>query len=334
MVSGWAVLDGFDFGAGMLHRFVARTDTERRTVLSSIGPVWDGNEVWLLAAGGTLFLAFPSVVAAGFSGLYLPIIVMVWALMMRGLSIELRSHVGNPLWRDFFDMLFTVSSFGVPVCAGMALGNVVRGVPIDETGWFTLELFTNLSLSPPYGVIDLYTLACGALVASTLAAHGAHWLVWKTEGPVQERARTVQRPLWVATVVLWLVCTWGTAAVNASVFAALRTRPLAWALFPVVAAGAACVFLGQARRSERLAFAGSSAFIVGLLALTAACVYPVMLRSTLQESFSLTALNALSPGAGPGSGTVWFLPALLLAVGYFLFILRLHPGKAKAGPEH
>ena len=127
----YVVLDGFDFGAGALHLFVARTDRERRQVLAAIGPFWDGNEVWLLAGGGVLFLAFPRVLATGLSGFYLAIMLLLWVLILRGISIEFRSHVEDPMWRIFWDTAFCAASTLAPVLLGAALANVLRGVPLD-----------------------------------------------------------------------------------------------------------------------------------------------------------------------------------------------------------
>src|SRR6202040_2422617 len=143
MLAVYVVLDGFDFGAGIVHRFVARTDEERRTVLAAIGPVWDGNEVWLIAAAGVLFLAFPSVYSVAFSGFYLALMIVLWLLILRGVAIELRSRQENPLWREFWDTTFALSSGLLAIVLGAALGNVIRGVPLDGSGFFAIPLFTN-----------------------------------------------------------------------------------------------------------------------------------------------------------------------------------------------
>src|SRR5438874_52908 len=140
MLTTYVVLDGFDFGAGILHLLVARTDDERRTVLAAIGPVWDGNEVWLIASGGVLFFSFPRAYAAGFSGFYMPLVMVLWLLILRGLSIEFRSKEANPLWRSFWDGTFWFSSSLMAIVLGAALGNVIRGVPLDQNGYFSAPL--------------------------------------------------------------------------------------------------------------------------------------------------------------------------------------------------
>src|ERR1051325_8605130 len=143
MITGYVVLDGFDLGAGVLHLFIAKTDQERQTVIRTIGPVWDGNEVWLLAGGGTLYFAFPLLYASGFSGFYLPLMIVLWLLILRGIGIELRMHLAGTVWRGFFDGCFALSSILLAVFYGAALGNVIRGVPLNQERYFFLPLWTN-----------------------------------------------------------------------------------------------------------------------------------------------------------------------------------------------
>src|SRR5579872_3119255 len=193
MLAIYVVLDGFDFGAGILHRFVARTDAERRTVLAAIGPVYDANEVWLVAAGGVLFMAFPRTYAAAFSGFYLALMIVLWLLILRGIAVEARSHQENPLWREFWDSVFSLSSALLAIVLGTSLGNVVRGVPVDETGFFAIPLFTDLRPGVRPGVFDWYTLLVGVFTLCLLAGHGALYLAWKTSGPVQERSQSAAR---------------------------------------------------------------------------------------------------------------------------------------------
>src|SRR5262249_37146541 len=161
MLAIYVVMDGFDFGAGVLHLDVAKTDRERRQVLAAIGPFWDGNEVWLLAAGGVLFLAFPKVLAAGLSGFYMAIFPVLWVLILRGIAIEFRSHLRDAMWRAFWDTTFTFASTLAPLLLGAALGNVLRGVPLDTEGWFALPLFASFSPRGELGILDWYTLLCG-----------------------------------------------------------------------------------------------------------------------------------------------------------------------------
>ena len=331
LLAGWAVLDGFTLGAGMLHRVVARTDEERRQVLAAIGPVWDGNEVWLLAFGGTLFLAFPRVLAVAFSGFYLPLLFTVWALMGRGAAIELRSHLPGPLWRPFFDTLLVVSSGLVALLTGAALGNVVRGVPLGPEGWFELPLFGSFTLDGEPGALDWYTLLVGLLVVATLAAHGTGWLALRTDGPVQARARAWRR-LWLVVAGLWALTTAATFVAEGGVAATVAGRPLTWVGVAAAVAGLAAVGLGARRGNDLTAFLGGGTFVAGALLTLAVGLFPVLLRSRTHPALSLTVENASEPAAG--SGALWFwIPAMLLAMGYLTVILRGLRGPARAARD-
>ncbi|BDU75596.1 cytochrome d ubiquinol oxidase subunit II [Mesoterricola sediminis] len=327
----YAILDGFDFGAGILHLFVARTDAERRQVLAAIGPWWDGNEVWLLAGGGVLFLAFPKVLAASFSGFYLAMFLVIWCLLLRGISIEFRSHLGDGLWRAFWDGVFALASAFMPVLLGAALGNVVRGVPLDGSGFFNIPLFTHWDVQNPVGILDWYTVLMGLFVLAALACHGALYLAWKTDGPVRHRSRTAALRLWTAVVGLALAATIATARVNPDLYARLPHAPLAWVGLALYVGGLGVALAGLRLERDLLAFAGSSAFILGILVATAACVWPVMLRSTLDPRFSLDALNASAGPYALRAGMRWWIVAFVLALGYFAFLGRVHRGKVQAG---
>jgi len=333
MVALYVVMDGFDFGAGALHLVVARTNEERRTVLGAIGPYWDGNEVWLLAAGGSLFLAFPKVLAAGFSGFYLAMFLVVWSLILRGIALEFRSHVQDSLWRAFWDVVFSAASLLLPVLLGAALGNVLRGVPLDASGTFELAFFTTFRTANPVGILDWFTVLAGVFALVALAAHGALFLAWKTEGPVHDRAARMARSLWIAVVLLWIAATAATASVNPAIFSALPHRPLGWLFSLLALAGLAAVFAGMAKGRWLPAFLGSGAFLLGLLAATAACVAPVMLRSTLDPAFDLTSGNAASAEHGLRTGLAWWCLGFPLALLYFALVFRLHRGKARAAAE-
>src|SRR5271170_6096488 len=167
MIAGYVILDGFDIGVGILHLFVAKTDEERQSLLASIGSVWDGNEVWLVAGGGTLYFAFPALYAASFSGFYLPLIIVLWLLIVRGISIEFRNHIASPVWTPMWDSGFAFASMLVSVFYGAALGNVVRGVPLDSSGYFFLPLWADFRASSAAGILDWYTILTG--VAASLA---------------------------------------------------------------------------------------------------------------------------------------------------------------------
>ena len=202
MVAAYVVLDGFDLGAGVIYLFAARTSQERQTIMRAIGPVWDGNEVWLLAAGGTLYFAFPLLYASSFSGFYLPLMMVLWLLMLRGIGIELRAHMDNPVWRGFFDFIFCGSSALLAIFFGAALGNVVRGVPLGPDEYFFEPLWTNFRVGSQNGILDWYTILTGVIALVTLTAHGSLYIAMKTEGDLNRRARAAALWAWPSPGVI------------------------------------------------------------------------------------------------------------------------------------
>ena len=333
MLAVYTVLDGFDFGAGILHRFVARTDEERRTVLAAIGPVWDGNEVWLIAASGVLFLAFPRVYAAAFSGFYMALMIVLWLLILRGVAIESRSRQENPLWREFWDTTFSLASVLLAVVLGTALGNVVRGVPLDGTGLFFIPLFTDFQPGEQPGVFDWYTALVGVFTLCALAGHGALYLVWKTTGPVQARSRVWAGRAWLVVLPLWLAVTLATAGLRPETFTNLLARPWSLAFVVLMLGGVAGVFHFLRRGRELAAFLSSSSFLFGLLAATMAGVYPVWLRSTIDPAHSLTAANSAAESYGLQVALVWWTVGIALAGAYFVILFRSNRGKVDVHAE-
>jgi cytochrome d ubiquinol oxidase subunit II len=339
MLVTYAVLDGFDFGAGIAHLFVAKTDSERRQVLGAIGPFWDGNEVWLIAAGGVLVFAFPRAYAAAFGGLYLPLMMVLWLLVLRGVAIEFRSKLAHPLWRAGFDGVFAFASAVMAIVLGVALGNVIRGVPIDATGWFHEDLFTDLSASSRgggarLGAIDLYTALVGAFALVLLGAHGATYLVWKTSGAVNARATKLASRLWPAALVLAAAVTASTAAWQPEHLASFAARPWLWPL-PLAAVAAGAVAVRALRRREELrAFGASCTFLATLLVVTAGTLYPTILRSTVDPRFSLDAFNASSARATLAIGLAVWIPAVVLSALYFTYLYRSFRGKVTLDDEH
>ena len=332
-VAVYVVMDGFDFGAGALHLAVARSDRERRQVLAAIGPFWDGNEVWLLAGGGVLFLAFPKVLASGLSGFYLAIMLVLWVLILRGISIEFRSHVGDGMWRSFWDGVFFVASTFAPVLFGAALGNLLRGVPLDPRGWFALPLFDSFSPFGALGILDWYTVLAGLFALAAVAHHGALFLSFKTDGAVSERSRTAAARLFPAVVVLWLAASVATASVAPEVFAGIPGRPLAWLATLLAAGGIVVSLLARRAGRELTAFLGSAAFLLGILAATAASIYPTMLKSATDPALSLTALNSAAGPTSLSRGLWWWPVGLVLAIAYAAFLFHFHRGKVQAAPE-
>lgn len=327
MLVVYVVLDGFDFGAGILHLLVAKSDSERRTVLASIGPVWDGNEVWLVAFGGVLVFSFPKVYAIAFSGFYLPLMMVLWLLILRGISIEFRSHHQNVLWRAFWDATFSLGSITLSLVFGVALGNVIRGVPIDFSGYFRAPLFDDFRPGSASGAIDWFTLAVGLFALLTLAGHGANYLAWKTSGEVHDRAKWLAARLWIAIVATCLLLTVATAQVQPMIFRNLVERGPLW-IFPFWILGSLVVlFRSLGKGADLAAFLASSAFIAGLLGATAAGMYPAILLSTVSPDLHLTIHNAAADRGGLLIGLSWWVPAIALAIGYFVYLFRSFRGK-------
>jgi cytochrome bd ubiquinol oxidase subunit II len=333
MLAVYVVMDGFDFGAGALHLFVAKQDRERRQVLAAIGPFWDGNEVWLIAAGGVLFLAFPKVLASGLSGFYLAIFILLWLLVLRGVAMEFRSHVGDRMWRSFWDATFAFASTLAPLLLGAALGNVLRGVPLDASGWFSLPLWESFSPGRGLGILDWYTVLAGAFAWVALAHHGALFLAWKTEEAVRERSLRWARGLFPAVLVLWFWATIATARIAPEIYAGLAARPLAWLATAVFIAGLVTSLVARWRGNDLVAFLGSGAFLLGLLGATVASIYPTLLKSTLDPAWSLTAENAAASPRALALGIAWWPVGLLLAVVYTAIVFKLHRGKVQVAAE-
>ena len=333
MLAVYAVLDGFDFGAGTLHRLVARTDEERRTVFAAIGPFWDGNEVWLVAAGGVLFMAFPRIYSAAFSGFYMPLMIVLWLLIFRGVSIEFRSHAGDPLSREFWDTVFAVSSSLLAVVLGASLGNLVRGVPVDAAGEFAMPLFTDLLPGKRPGVFDGYTTLAGLFSLLVLSGHGALFLAWKTAGAVHQRATFLARRAWIAVLICWPLLTLTSALIRPGLFTNLAARPWSSCLALPVLGGLAGVFRYSARGRECSAFLSSCAFLFGLLATTMAGSYPVWLRSTLDRANDLTSTDAASGSYALRTGLAWWVVGASLAAAYFVFVFRIFRGKVSLDGE-
>ena len=328
MIAIYVVLDGFDLGAGIVHLVVARNGAERRLVLRSIGPVWDGNEVWLLAAGGTLYFAFPALYASSFSGFYLPLMMVLWLLILRGISIEFRSHIASPVWMRFWDVVFSFSSLLLVIFYGAALGNVVRGVPLDETGYFFAPMWTNFQLGPNPGILDWYTVLIGLAALFALTMHGTAWVAMKTDGPVQERSRRIGRFAWWGVTLFTILITIVTFRVQPQVAANLAEHPWGY-VFPAVAlAGLACawLFLG---RDDVKAFLSSCAYLLGMLTSVVFGVYPYVLPAT-NPAYSLTVYNAKAADYGLWIGIFWWVIGIALATGYFIYVYRRFTGKVTA----
>ena len=333
MVAGYVVLDGFDLGAGAIHLCVARTDEERRRVFQSIGPVWNGNEVWLLAGGGTLYFAFPELYSSGFSGFYLPLMVVLWLLILRGIAIEFRSHLQTLVWRPFWDVVFCGASALLAIFFGAALGNVVRGVPVGVSQPFFLPLWSSWSPHGDPGILDWFTVPVGVAALATLVNHGALWLIYKNTGPVQDRARNVFRYSWPAVLALTILITLLSFNVQPHLAHAFAERPWGY-VFPLLAlAGLLGMRAFANSRNELLPFLLSALYIVGMLTSAVFGVYPYVLPPNSSTYSGLTVTNAATSEYAMQVALYWFVPGMLIAGAYFWYTYRMFAGKIQADGE-
>jgi cytochrome d ubiquinol oxidase subunit II len=332
MIAVYVLLDGFDLGAGAVHFLVAKTNEERRQVLASIGPVWDGNEVWLLAAGGVLYFAFPLLYASGFSGFYLPLMMVLWLLILRGSAIEFRNHIQSTVWIPFWDFVFSASSLLLAVFFGAALGNVVRGVPLDETGYFFEPLWTNFRLGDHTGILDWYTILVGVTALLALMMHGALWVQLKTTGDVPGRACRVVSWSWWGVVLSTGLLTILTFHIQQKVAANFQTWPIGYVLPALAIAGLAGVQFELRRGNERNAFLASCAYLLGMLTSVVFGVYPWVLPAR-NPAYSLTVANAKAGAYGLKIGLAWWVIGMILATGYFIYVYRTFAGKVSADSD-
>jgi len=331
MLAVYVVLDGFDLGAGIVQLLVARTDSEKRQVLRSIGPVWDGNEVWLLAAGGTLYFAFPALYASSFSGFYLPLMMVLWLLILRGISIEFRNHIDSLVWKPFWDAVFGGASALLAIFFGAALGNVVRGVPLDGSSEFFLPMWTNFGIGREVGILDWYTVLVGVAAFATLTAHGALWVALKTEGELERSARQVALAGWWSLLPLTVALTWCSFSIQPRLSQSFAARPWGY-VFPLLAV-AGLIGMRVTSRRDTAPFLCSSLYIVGMLTSAAFGLFPFVLPSSTDPNLGLTVYNAAAAPYGLKVGLVWFIPGMLLATGYFVYTYRSFAGKVSLEEE-
>jgi cytochrome d ubiquinol oxidase subunit II len=333
MVATYVVLDGFDLGAGAIYLIAAKTNDERRRILRAIGPVWDGNEVWLLAAGGTLYFAFPQLYASSFSGFYLPLMMVLWLLILRAIGIEFRVHIEAPLWQEFFDMVFSGSSILLAIFFGAALGNVVRGVPLDASGYFFEPLWTNFKLGDQTGILDWYTVLIGLMALVTLAAHGSYYIALKTDEDLGRRARGFALLCWPVQFFLTFSALVATYFIRPDIMANYGKHAIGLLVPIVVVASLAVMLWANPKGKEKLAFVASSTYITFMLVGAAFALYPVVLPAR-DHRFDLTIQNTAAGAHGLSVGLVWWSFSAVLAIGYFVFVYRMFRGKVQVGEGH
>jgi len=319
----FAVLDGFDFGVGVWH-LRAKGDKERRTLLNSIGPFWDGNEVWLLTGGGALFAAFPPVYGTVFSGFYLAMMLVIMVLIFRAVSLEFRSQEQSKRWRSIWDMAFSVASILAAVLFGVAFGNILRGIPLDEAQNFAGNFFTLLN---PYAVM------VGVLALVALAFHGAIYAIVKTTGDLEKRAigwASLSGPVYL---VLCLVAIVVTATTQPHLMENYREVPILWALPILSIAFVAGAIMYVKKGRPGVAFLLSSLSITGLMATGGAGLFPRLVPALGDLDRSMTAANASSSAL---TLKIMFIMAIIgvpIVAGYTIWVYKMFAGKVDVDHE-
>lgn len=338
MLTIYVVLDGYDFGAGIVHLFFAKNEKTKKSITNAIGPFWDANEVWLIAAGGVLFFAFPTLYASSFSGFYLPLIMVLWLLIFRAIGLELRGQIHNSMWETIWDKAFGVASLLLALFFGIALGNVIRGVnlgmvengiPTQEHHYFFLPLW-NETFSPTaasHGVIDWFTIVIGLISVIALTIHGANWIIFKTNSEIN--AKLKQAIFYLNFVLLSLVI------LSLSLWHLVKENPMhnfmehpwIW-IFPLMTfAGIAGLFKVRSFKKEGVGFIYSTMFIVGGMASSVLSIYPQLLPSTNNVTPSLTISNVAADHYGLSVGLNWFLIAAPLIILYIIIQYKVFKGK-------
>lgn len=333
MLATYVVLDGFDIGAGVIHFVIGRTDGERHKAIRAIGPVWDGNEVWLLATGGTLYFAFPALYSSAFSGFYLPLIIVLWLLIMRAAGIELRHQIDNEMWHAFWDFVFFVSSALLAIFFGAALGNVVRGIPMGEDGYFFEPLFTHWGVTGETGILDWFTVLSGVVALVALTVHGAAWQALKLDGIMNERSRRVVKYVWFALVLVTLLSLVSVMYVSPHLLDNYYRYPVGWLIPLAVVFALAGIFFFNSRGQDRNTFLTSSVFLASMLGGAVFGVYPNVLPA-LDGANSLTIYNAKAGDYGLSVGLVWWTIGIIIALGYFAFLFVTFKGKVALEDRH
>jgi len=324
IVAGYLILDGFDMGVGILHPWVAKNDRERRLILNSIGPVWDGNEVWIVLAGGVLFAAFAPVYASLFSGFYLAFVLVLLVMILRTTAIEFRSKRESARWRRTWDIVWSLSSLGLALLLGIAFGNIIAGVDLDESGTIDESLID---------LLNLYGILIGVTAVAMFALHGALFLDLKTEGELERRVRRAIPALMATFFVLVTIAVIATAAFQEEV--SERYLEDIWPLiFPAAALGAFVASGWWFRKGNDFwAFLASGAMIALLLISGAVGMFPNLLISSINDDYNLTVDNSASASSTLTVMLVIALIGIPLMLLYTASIYFFFRGKTELGPD-
>lgn len=319
LLAGYAILDGFDFGVGMLHP-IARTDEERRIILNSIAPLWDGNEVWLVTFGGALFAAFPEAYATIFSGFYIAFMMVLFALIFRAVSLEFRGKVRSRLWRSAWDYAFCGSSFLASLVFGIGVGAAMNGIPLNERGIFIGSFWDE---------VGFYPLLVGVLTVAMFVMHGAIFLYLKTEGELQQRLHGWMWRGFGFFLVMYLFTTIVTLVNIPRATDVFRQHPWVWTIVAINIFAIANIPRAIHRRQPGYAFASSCATIAALVALFGAALYPNLVTSSVAPENSLTIYNASSSQKTLGIMAAFAVIGMPFVVAYTAVVYWTFRGKVK-----
>ncbi len=322
LIAGYFVLDGFDLGAGVLYPFIAKDEKEKSIVRRSIGPVWDGNEVWLLTAGGALFAAFAPAYATTFSGFYLAVMLVLFGLIVRAISLEFRAH--DPAWGKAWDACFFVGSLLPALLLGVAVGNIYAGIPMDAAG--------NYSGMPLFGLITPFTLLTGALGLAMFLAAGAAWVALKAPAGSELRARAVRlrTPLQIAALVLFVVVSlYAHFLIQPEMVSALGIARWLFALLFVAAIGVA-LFFGLKKDCDLVSFVAQSVAAVSLVGLLATSMFPnLVVAAAGSVGPSITLMSAASSELSLMWMTIFAAVGVPLVLVYHVIIYRTFRGRVE-----
>ncbi|MBD0833230.1 cytochrome d ubiquinol oxidase subunit II [Aestuariibaculum sediminum] len=338
MLTVYVILDGYDFGAGIVHLFFAKKEKDKKAITNAIGPFWDANEVWLIASGGVLFFAFPTLYAASFSGFYLPLIMILWLLIFRAIGLELRGQIHNSIWETIWDKAFGIASLLLALFFGIALGNVVRGVnlgmvtngvPVHESHYFFLPLW-NPTFSPTtehLGIIDWFTILLGIIGVVALTIHGANWIIFKTNSDLNDKLKRIVFRLNFALLGLVVISLLVWHIIEPKPFHNFIKTPWLW-IFPFITfTGLFGLFFIKRFKKDGQGFIFSALFLFGGITTTVASIFPKLLPSTNTINPDLTIYNMAADDYGLSVGVNWFIVAIILVIIYFTIQYKVFKGK-------
>ena len=317
LIIGYAILDGFDLGVGVLHLFT-KDEQERRININAIGPVWDGNEVWLITGGGALFAAFPIVYATVFSAFYLALMLVLFALIFRAVSLEFRGKVDSPKWRRAWDWAFGLGSLLPAVLFGVAIGNILRGIPIDSTGTFTGNFFT---------LLNPYSILVGVMSLVLFTMHGAIYMTMKSEDEQKMRMKKLASALWIGFVVLYTLISIYSIFEAEFLFEGILSNVLFWIVFIVLLAAVFTIPVMVKAEKFGRAFLASSVTIGCMIGLMAISLYDRFVPSSIDLAYSLTIYNASSTQRTLFTMLIIAIIGMPFVIGYTIIIYRVFKGK-------